>query len=163
ALDPLNLLSSVGAYLIGLAVAVLMVNTVWSSRRGATAGNDPWSANTLEWATPSPPPPYNFARIPVVRSRDPLWDAPLPASAPEATIFALLLASYVYLGVTAAGSWPPDGEAPRLAIPILGTALLMGSSAPMAWAEAGIRRGDVRRLLVGLGIAALASLGFLAV
>jgi cytochrome c oxidase subunit 1 len=42
------------------------------------AGNDPWDAWTLEWSTPSPPPPYNFATDPVVRSRRPLWDLKHP-------------------------------------------------------------------------------------
>ncbi len=47
------------------------------ARRFAAAGppgNDPWDAWTLEWAVTSPPPPYNFAKPPVVRSRRPLWD-----------------------------------------------------------------------------------------
>jgi heme/copper-type cytochrome/quinol oxidase subunit 3 len=43
-------------------------------KHGPSAGPDPWSANSLEWSTASPPPPYNFRTIPVVRSRDPLWD-----------------------------------------------------------------------------------------
>ena len=42
--------------------------------RGRPAGNDPWDAWTLEWVVTSPPPPYNFAKLPVVRSRRPLWD-----------------------------------------------------------------------------------------
>jgi len=44
-------------------------------RRGAPAGDNPWRAGTLEWATPSPPPPYSFVRPPVVASREPLWNA----------------------------------------------------------------------------------------
>ena len=47
-----------------------------SLRRGAPAGDDPWGADTLEWATSSPPPPYNFAHIPVVEGRAPLWEQP---------------------------------------------------------------------------------------
>jgi cytochrome c oxidase subunit 1 len=42
--------------------------------KGKPAGDDPWDAWTLEWATTSPPPPYNFEEIPTVRSRRPLWD-----------------------------------------------------------------------------------------
>ena len=47
-------------------------------RSGARAGNDPWDAWTLEWSTESPPPAYNFATLPVVRSRRPLWDLKHP-------------------------------------------------------------------------------------
>ena len=45
-----------------------------SQRRATPASADPWGGNTLEWSVSSPPPAYNFARIPAVRSRDPLWD-----------------------------------------------------------------------------------------
>ncbi|HEX9077089.1 MAG TPA: cytochrome ubiquinol oxidase subunit I, partial [Anaerolineae bacterium] len=47
-------------------------------RNGAPAGNDPWDGHTLEWSVSSPPPAYNFATIPVVNSRRPLWDAKHP-------------------------------------------------------------------------------------
>ena len=43
---------------------------------GEIAGDNPWGASTLEWATSSPPPSFNFARIPVVSHRDPLWADP---------------------------------------------------------------------------------------
>src|SRR5262249_7745659 len=59
-------------------VAVFAANVLRSLRRGAPAGDDPWDAWTLEWSTASPPPPYNFAALPVVRSRRPLWDAKHP-------------------------------------------------------------------------------------
>jgi len=72
----LNLLSTVGAFIIAAAVTAFAVNVLWSLRRGAPAGDDPWGAATLEWSTPSPPPTYNFVRIPVVHSRYPRW-APL--------------------------------------------------------------------------------------
>jgi cytochrome c oxidase subunit 1 len=51
----------------------------WSWRRGAVAGNDPWLANTLEWLTSSPPPEYNFASLPRIRSERPLRDLRLAA------------------------------------------------------------------------------------
>jgi hypothetical protein len=59
-----------------LAFGILMIvlNVLWSVAWGAPAGDDPWEANTLEWATTSPPPSYNFATIPVVRSANPNWD-----------------------------------------------------------------------------------------
>ncbi|HUG41561.1 MAG TPA: cytochrome c oxidase subunit I [Longimicrobiales bacterium] len=73
--DALNLLSTAGAYLLGLGFAVFAANLVWSAFAGRRAGADPWGADSLEWATPSPPPVYNFERIPVVRGRHPLWEA----------------------------------------------------------------------------------------
>jgi cytochrome c oxidase subunit 1 len=69
-----NVISSVGAYILTLATAIGVWNMLRSRRRGREAGNDPWGAPTLEWSIPSPPPDYNFARIPTVRSRYPLWD-----------------------------------------------------------------------------------------
>jgi cytochrome c oxidase subunit I len=71
--DNLNLLSSAGAAVFAASFAVLIVNVILSLRRGELAGDNPWGASTLEWATNSPPPPYNFSRIPVVTHRDPLW------------------------------------------------------------------------------------------
>jgi cytochrome c oxidase subunit 1 len=73
-----NQLSSTGALLQGLAVLIFAWNVVVSLRRGAVAGPDPWDAWTLEWSTSSPPPEYNFAEIPVVHSRRPLWDLKHP-------------------------------------------------------------------------------------
>jgi cytochrome c oxidase subunit 1 len=70
---PLNLVSTVGAFLFAASFVLLLANMVVSYRRGAPAGENPWDAPTLEWATPSPPPPQNFTRIPMVRSREPLW------------------------------------------------------------------------------------------
>jgi cytochrome c oxidase subunit 1 len=69
----LNLLSSIGGFIFAFSFAVLLVNVFYSLRRGALAGDNPWDASTLEWATSSPPPSYNFARIPAVKHRDPLW------------------------------------------------------------------------------------------
>jgi cytochrome c oxidase subunit I len=74
----LNLIVSLGGLLQGIAVLIFAVNLIWSYFRGKPAGNDPWDAWTLEWATTSPPPPYNFAEEPVVRSRRPLWDIKHP-------------------------------------------------------------------------------------
>jgi cytochrome c oxidase subunit 1 len=71
----LNEIATVGAFLIALAVTFFLINLAISARRKVKAGDDPWEANTLEWATTSPPPVYNFARIPEVHSARPLWDA----------------------------------------------------------------------------------------
>ncbi len=72
--DTLNLITSIGSFVLAVGVLVFLVNIVLSWRRGRVAGPNPWDAPTLEWATPSPPPPYNFAVIPVVASRHPLWE-----------------------------------------------------------------------------------------
>jgi cytochrome c oxidase subunit 1 len=68
-----NMVSTIGAFTIGLSILVFMANVVRSLARGKEAGEDPWDARTLEWTIPSPPPHYNFAEIPVVRHRDEFW------------------------------------------------------------------------------------------
>ena len=73
-----NQLSSLGALIQAVAVLIFVWNIIVSLRRGASAGPDPWDAWTLEWSTTSPPPEYNFATLPVVRSRRPLWDLKHP-------------------------------------------------------------------------------------
>ena len=73
-----NLVASLGVVFQAAAVLVFLVNVAVALRRGERAGNDPWDAWTLEWATASPPPPYNFATVPVVGSRRPLWDLKHP-------------------------------------------------------------------------------------
>ena len=77
--DLLNLITSLGVIVQGLGLLVFLWNVVWSLRKGEAAGDDPWDAWTLEWSTSSPPPAYNFERIPVVHSRRPLWDLKHPA------------------------------------------------------------------------------------
>jgi cytochrome c oxidase subunit 1 len=72
--DTLNLVSTVGAFMIALSVLMAMVNMVVSGRKGETAGPNPWDAPSLEWATPSPPPSYNFTHIPLVSGDNPLWE-----------------------------------------------------------------------------------------
>jgi cytochrome c oxidase subunit I len=76
--DLWNLIATLGVPLQILAVLLFLINVVISLRRGAEAGNDPWDAWTLEWATSSPPPPYNFETVPVAASRRPLWDLKHP-------------------------------------------------------------------------------------
>ena len=76
--EMLNLIGSVGAIFQAVGVLCLVINILRSLRHGQMAGNDPWDAWTLEWATTSPPPVYNFESAPVVRSRRPLWDLKHP-------------------------------------------------------------------------------------
>jgi hypothetical protein len=62
--------------LMGVGVLLFLINVEWSRKHGAIAGNDPWQAGTLEWATTSPPPDYNFLDLPTVGGREPLWEDP---------------------------------------------------------------------------------------
>ncbi len=78
--NTLNLITSVGSFVLAIGVLLLLVNVVRSLRHGLVAGNDPWHAPTLEWSVPSPPPPYNFVVIPTVASRHPLWEDELNES-----------------------------------------------------------------------------------
>lgn len=72
--DWLNLITTIGSYVFAVGVLLFLINVWKSYRRGALAGDNPWDAPTLEWATTSPPPPYNFVVIPTVASRHPLWE-----------------------------------------------------------------------------------------
>jgi cytochrome c oxidase subunit 1 len=69
----LNMISSLGALLLVIGGMMLLYNVVYSYRAGEIAGDNPWNADTLEWATTSPPPVYNFAEIPIVEGRHALW------------------------------------------------------------------------------------------
>ena len=82
----LNRISTVGAFMIAAALTVFLVNVVTSLRKPRTATDDPWNANSLEWATSSPPPVHNFDRLPPIRSNRPVYDlrAATAAVAPAA-------------------------------------------------------------------------------
>ena len=69
-----NMLSTIGAFVVATSVLIFVINGFVSLYRGAIAPDNPWDASSLEWATASPPPVYNFEHIPVVQSRTPLWD-----------------------------------------------------------------------------------------
>ena len=73
-----NLIVTIGVFFQTVGVLVFVGNLLWSLWKGEPAGNDPWDAWTLEWSTSSPPPDYDFATTPVVRSRRPLWDLKHP-------------------------------------------------------------------------------------
>jgi cytochrome c oxidase subunit I len=73
-----NLLATIGVFFQAAGVLVFIWTMVRSAFVGEPAGDDPWDAWTLEWATSSPPPEYNFEKLPVVRSSRPLWDLKHP-------------------------------------------------------------------------------------
>jgi cytochrome c oxidase subunit 1 len=73
---PLNALATAGGVVLAVSLVIFAVNLLKSRRVGEMAGADPWRAGTLEWATASPPPPWNFTHLPTVQSREPLWDDP---------------------------------------------------------------------------------------
>lgn len=254
--NALNFTETIGAFVMGLGVLTFIIGFYQSLRSGKPAGPNPWDAGTLEWATASPPPPYNFRTIPLVRGAYPLWEAqasgqslwdpndpsdpfknqtpstnlltaeiedniPLPsyslepfwlaigiavlfvgalltqlwlmivgavwalvfillwmrpvlektdaAGEPargdphaiprwglitliltEAALFGALVAAYYYLEVRAP-VWPPNGvRLPELTIPLINTALLVGSSVTVIFAGRGLRRGHRNHALWGL-------------
>jgi cytochrome c oxidase subunit 1 len=70
----LNLVSTAGSFLIGVAMLIFLINVIVTLRKPKTAPADPWGGNTLEWATSSPPPPHNFDSLPPIRSNRPVYD-----------------------------------------------------------------------------------------
>jgi heme/copper-type cytochrome/quinol oxidase subunit 1 len=70
----LNLLATVGGFIIALSIAIFVLNVVLTLHEPPTAPADPWGSNSLEWATTSPPPHYNFLVLPEVRSSRPVYD-----------------------------------------------------------------------------------------
>ncbi|MDB6112411.1 MAG: cytochrome c oxidase, subunit [Pedosphaera sp.] len=164
----LNMVSTAGALLSAVSVLVLLWNILWSLRHGQAAGDNPWKAWTLEWATTSPPAEHNFERVPPVRSRRPLWDLAHPENPDplvagvvnqdspyleknfvgmwsfilsEATFFAMLIAAYLYYNVY------PDrhgsGPAASLNRTLAGvfTLFLLASSFTLWRAEKSLERG----------------------
>lgn len=71
-----NLISTIGAYILAVGILLFVLNIYTSLRNGRRAGDNPWGAGTLEWATTSPPVPYNFVNLPVVEGHYPLWNTP---------------------------------------------------------------------------------------
>jgi cytochrome c oxidase subunit I+III len=69
-----NLITSAGSFVLAFGILIFLCDLVYSLRHGAIAGDNPWDAPTLEWSVTSPPPPYNFAVVPTVASRHPLWE-----------------------------------------------------------------------------------------
>ena len=118
--DWLNLITTAGSFLFGIGVLMLLWNVVTSLRRGAPAGDNPWDAPTLEWATSSPPPPYNFAVIPSVGSRHPLWEDRLGVEGMPSRIDAGLVLGH---GREALATTPLDAR-PNLILKMPGDTLV---------------------------------------
>jgi cytochrome c oxidase subunit 1 len=70
----LNMVATIGAMVMGFAVLTFIANVAYSLLRGPIAADDPWGADTLEWAITSPPPPYGHQYIPVVQGRHAVWE-----------------------------------------------------------------------------------------
>jgi cytochrome c oxidase subunit 1/cytochrome c oxidase subunit I+III len=109
-----NMISTVGTFLLGVSILVFLWNVALSLRRGQPAGENPWNAWTLEWATASPPPEHNFDLVPPVRGRRPLWDLAHP-DRPDRTHAGLLDRA--------------EGDAPRISGPQVGMLLFIGTEA----------------------------------
>jgi cytochrome c oxidase subunit 1/cytochrome c oxidase subunit I+III len=163
----LNMASTVGAFVMGLAALVLVVNVARSVRLGKQAGDNPWNAWTLEWATPSPPPEHNFDAVPPVHGRRPLWDLhhpqvadapvgpdeppepPRPDPAPvavlsfiasEAVFFAMLILAYAYYTTRLQPGPSPTTSLERARTGVF-SLLLLSSSFTMWRAERSHERG----------------------
>jgi cytochrome c oxidase subunit 1/cytochrome c oxidase subunit I+III len=104
--NTLNMITTVGTVVFGVGVLLLFWNVFVSRKRGRIAGDNPWDAPTLEWATTSPPPPYNFVVIPTVGSRHPLWEDRLNEAQESHTQAGLVLDK----GKENIGTTPVDAE-----------------------------------------------------
>jgi cytochrome c oxidase subunit I+III len=85
-LDTVNVITTIGAFILAFGILLFFINVFMSLRSGPSAGPNPWDAGTLEWATSSPPPPYNFAVIPTIASRHPLWEKRLEEGEGESVL-----------------------------------------------------------------------------
>jgi cytochrome c oxidase subunit 1 len=104
----LNLVASIGAVIIALSVVLFLFNVFSSLRRGVVAGADPWGSYSLEWATSSPPPKYNFRDIPVVQGIYPLWESKvMPVAHGLATRYQQLLITSLMDAIPGSKHNPP--------------------------------------------------------
>ncbi len=103
-----NLLSTAGTFVMGIGILLIVGSVFWAFRNGKKAGNDPWDARTLEWATTSPPPYYDFDSQPVVNDRDAWWVQKYPDSVHGQRVSEEEMAGYDAHGIHIPGqSWYP--------------------------------------------------------
>ncbi len=165
--ETLNMISTVGAFVLGFSVLMVGYNLLWSLRHGEKAGDNPWQAWTLEWATSSPPPEHNFERVPLIHSRRPLWDLEHPGvqSAPvrpdycpeknkasmlvfivsESFFFLMLIFAYLYYNYTP-GPGPTAGSSLDARKTLVFTCCLLASSLTLWRSEVAHRGGQHARM-----------------
>jgi cytochrome c oxidase subunit 1/cytochrome c oxidase subunit I+III len=185
----LNAVSTASVVFMIAGTLVLLWNIMRSLQHGPPAGNNPWNAYTLEWATTSPPPPENFSTVPEIKSRRPLWDLENPeladwkfSSTPEdslsrpnkaktfawlfvvseAIFFVLLLASYMIFNSQTDQQGPTATTALNVPRTAAFTVFLLASSATFWLAEQGLRAGSRIRFLASLGLTIILGVIFLA-
>ena len=124
-----NMVATIGAFVLALGVLAFMVNVARTMRRPPDAGDNPWDAPTLEWATSSPPPEHDFDAIPEVRARDPLWydrDHGLTQPQPEPGVHIHLPPPSYYPIILALGGLPLGiGPLTHLAVTALGVPVII--------------------------------------
>jgi cytochrome c oxidase subunit I len=110
--NTLNLVSSIGGYILATSFVIFIYNLVRSARSGEPAGDNPWRAWSLEWATSSPPPAGNFRALPPITSERPLWD--LEQAGQPTTVAAAVAAADAAApsAETAAAVWRPLASEP---------------------------------------------------
>ena len=114
-----NLVVSLGSAMFAIGVLLFLINVAVSLKRGKEAGPNPWGAGTLEWATSSPPPVYNFSVIPIVATRHPLWEEAMNESTERSSINRGFLLDQ---GKETIGTSPLDGQ-PNLILEMPGDSL----------------------------------------
>jgi heme/copper-type cytochrome/quinol oxidase subunit 1 len=148
--DTLNLITSIGSFAFAIGVLLFFINCWRSLRHGEAAGTNPWGAPTLEWSIPSPPPPYNFAVIPTVASRHPLWEDQLQESEGRSSLFRGMVLDHgkEALATTSLDAdperileMPEDSYAPLLLA--IGLSILFVGLLLMRWIVTGVGGGLV--------------------
>jgi cytochrome c oxidase subunit I len=184
----INFAETIGAFVMGVAVLVLMWDVLRTLRSGARAGDNPWNAWTLEWATSSPPPAYNFAALPPITSARPLWDLVHEGSGvrdqgsveradptrhwrppivgivafifSEVTFFGALIVAFIEYRTRSPGPGPHDLDVPRT---LFFSLFLFASSGTVYLAERRLARDDRRGFLtwwvVSIGLGAVFLIG----
>ncbi len=168
------------------SVGLLLSNILISLRRGQPAGDNPWQAWTLEWATGSPPPVENFTALPAIRSRRPLWDfahperpdTPIDSSNPatlpeknqvgmlafiasEGFFFVMLIAAFIYYNLRFHAG-PTAASALTPAVTGIFTVVLLSSSLTFWFSEKQLARGNHKGFHLWLALTILLGIVFIA-